>query len=127
VADSAQEYEGLAKPRASHRGGPDSVSSGCSPVGGVPRIGTYVWPTRRPEASCHILLDMLRMRASVWQIRGATLVAVVGLLMLLLTSSAVVQTLGLVLLAGGGGSALGGVMQRRRARIQAHRHQKDQS
>jgi hypothetical protein len=66
---------------------------------------------------------MLRIRASVWQVRGATLVAVVGLLMVLLTASGVVQALGLALLAGGSGSALGGVMQRRRARIQADRQQ----
>jgi len=66
---------------------------------------------------------MLRIKASVWQVRGATLVAVAGLLLVLLTASGVVQAFGLVLLAAGGGSALGGVVQRRRARIEASREQ----
>jgi hypothetical protein len=66
---------------------------------------------------------MLRVRASVWQVRGATLVAVAGLLLVLLTASGVLQAFGLLLLAGGGGSALGGVMQRRRARLEANRQQ----
>jgi hypothetical protein len=64
---------------------------------------------------------MLRIRASAWQVRGATLVAVAGLLMVLLTASGVVQAVGLALLAGGGGSALGGLVQKRRmARMRAN-------
>ena len=72
---------------------------------------------------------MLHIRASVWQVRGATLVAVAGLLLVLLTASGVLQALGLALLAGGSGSALGGLRQKRRmARMRESRQpEKDPS